>query len=666
MATHVHFHVANTGFISRLCYKPASTLGVLLPSPMLIFPNPSKSPLSPAHIRRLFPAFLPSKPFSSSSSSSFPTPTTAPTPTPEEDLAGLILQQKTPSAALRIFRWAARIPSFPAASPAASTALLRSFLSSGRPAAALRLLSALPSPPDDTTLVSLIRALSRAGNPHGAFRVPDLLRPHRSPSLRLLNSVLDALVQHDIDLARHFFRRKMAAFGVRGDERTFGILMKGLCRTNRIAEAFKLLKLMKDSGLTPNPVIYNTLIHALCRNGKVGTARSLMREMNTPSDITFNILISAFCGDGSVVQALVMLEKCFDLGFVPDAISVTKIVELLCNHSRAMEAVELLERVENKGGVVDTVAYTTLIKGLCRMKKPQVGRRVLKEMESKGVLPNVHTYNSLISGFCDSGKLGLAMELFEEMRMDGISPNFKTFDTLIRGLCFGGRITDGLKVVSLMEEERGGHGDSISPYNSVLYGLYKEGSMEEAFEFLNRMASSFPRAVDRSLRILRFCQENKVEEAKMVYDQMVGEGDIPSVLIYESLIEGLCKEGNVREAFDLMNLMVEKDLFPEVSTFNALIHGFCREGKFRSASKLLDEMVKRGCNPNSDSYSSLICGLCKQGDLDKAFGFLVQMVEADVIPDQDTWNSLLTSEQPWLKCENGNQINDVLGSSREN
>ncbi len=136
-------------------------------------------------------------------------------------------------------------------------------------------------------------------------------------------------------------------------------------------------------------------------------------------------------------------------------------------------------------------------------------------MDSKGVLPNVHTYNSFIFGFCDSGKLGLAMELFEEMRMDGISPNFETFDTLIRGLCFGGRVADGLKVVSLMEEERGGYGDNISPYNSVLYGLYKEGSMEEAFEFLNRMASSFPRAVDRSLRILRFCQENKVGEAKM-------------------------------------------------------------------------------------------------------------------------------------------------------
>ena len=81
-----------------------------------------------------------------------------------------------------------------------------------------------------------------------------------------------------------------------------------------------------------------------------------------------------------------------------------------------------------------------------------------------------------------------------------------------------GRIKDGFKILELMEESKKGSGGRISPYNSgVLYGLYKENRLEESLEFLSRMQSLFPRAVDRSLRILEFCEEDRVEDAKTVY-----------------------------------------------------------------------------------------------------------------------------------------------------
>ncbi|XP_073000892.1 pentatricopeptide repeat-containing protein At2g17525, mitochondrial [Typha latifolia] len=566
-----------------------------------------------------------------------------------EDLAAQILHQKTPSAAILAFR---RISS---PSSAASAALIRSLVSFHRPDLALSLLPSLPSPPDDSTFVSLLRSLP---NPSSTLFALDSFP---NPSIRVLNSVLDRLVAHDIDLARRFFRSRIAARSFKGDEFTFGILMKGLCRTNRIDEAFRLLKLMKGSGLKPNPVIYNTLIHALCRNGKVGRARSLFSEMEIdPSSVTFNILISAYCGENNLVNAMVMLEKSFDLGFIPDTITVTKIVELLCSHHRAMEGVEVLERVEEKGGVVDAVSYNTLIKGFCGMEKPQVGQRVLKEMERKGVLPNVRTYNALIAGFCNVSLVDKALELFQEMRMDGISPNFETFDVLIRGLCSCGRVVDGLEVLGMMEEERSGYGNRISPYNSVLYGLYKERKLEEAIEFLKRMASSFHRAVGRSLSILELCTDGKVAEARLVYDQMVREGGVPSALVYVSLIEGLCEEGNTREAFDLLNEMVENGFFPVVATFNALIHAFCKDDQWRSASKLLEEMIRRGCLPNAGSYGSLICSLCRQQYLDRAFSYLVEMLDRHVIPDDETWYSLLKNVTAWNEPESWNRISNAI------
>ncbi|KAL0907462.1 hypothetical protein M5K25_021875 [Dendrobium thyrsiflorum] len=568
--------------------------------------------------------------------------------TSPDDIADLILRQKSAALSLSTFRWALRLPSF-TPTPSVYGALIRSLLSFRRLDTALQVLSDLSSPPDEATLVALFRALGRAGMTHRALQLfdelPERLNLPNPPSLKVLNCILDLLVNENIDLSRHFFRKKMNG---RGDDRTFGILMKGLCRTNRIAEGFKLLALMKTISLKPNPVIYNTLIHALCRNGKVGRARSLMAEMNNPSDVTFNILISAYCREGSLVQALVMLEKCFDFGFVPDAISVTKIVELLCGHDRAMEAVEVLDRVEKRGGVVDAVAYNTLIKGFCEVAKPEVGRRVMREMERKGCLPNVQTYNVLISGFCESEKMDSAIDLFREMGMDGISPEFRAYDALIRGFCSVGRVEDGVKLLNLMEEICGGNDNHIFPYNNILYGYYREGRMEEANEFLHtRMGGSFPRAKEKSSRILNFCNEDRIEEALLVYEEMVKEGSLPSVLIYVSLIQGLCKQGEVRKAFDMMNVMMEKGFIPLASTFNYLIRCFCNAGSFVSALKLLKEMESRKCSSDTSSYSPLICYLCEYGKFEKASGFLMQMVERGLTPDYFIWKCLVCNDPLW-------------------
>ncbi|CAA6666650.1 unnamed protein product [Spirodela intermedia] len=510
------------------------------------------------------------------------------TPT-NEDVAHTILQQKSAAGALQTFRWASRLASF-RHDACTYRALIRALVSFRRFDNAKEILAEIPAatgrPPDDDTFIAIVRGLGRAGMSREAVKVADLLTAPafgiKNPSIKVFNSILNVLVGENIDLARDFYRVKMMGSGVRGDDYTFGILMKGLCRTNRIAEGFKLLILFKSSGLAPNPVIYNTLIHALCRNGKVGRARSLMSEMGCPND-------------GNYLQAMVMLEKCFDLGYIPDVVAVTKIVDILCNEARFSEAVEILNRVEDKGGVVDVVAYNTLIEGFCRVGKPRLS-------------PNLRTYNSLISGFCAARDIDSAIDLLGEMKEDQINPDFNTYDTIIRGFCTVGRVDEGTREL----------GKRIGPYNSIIYGLYREKRLCEAQEFLEKMGEYFPRSVGRHKKISSLCQKESFEEAMKVYEQMVGEGGTPSVLAYASLIDGLCREKNTQ------------GYAPVVSTFNSLIRGFCREGKSMSAVKLLEEMITRGCSPDSGSYTPIIETLCRQENLHKAFHLLDEMAGNDL------------------------------------
>ncbi|GAB4847634.1 hypothetical protein Ancab_026695 [Ancistrocladus abbreviatus] len=582
-----------------------------------------------------------SSPLPTSPSSSLPS---SPVPT-HRHIALLVLEQKSASQALQTFRWASKLPSF---THDCSTyrAVIHKLCVFRQFDTVDELLDEMPrstgSPPDEDIFVTIVRGLGHAHRIREVIRVLDLVvKFELTPSLKIYNSILDVLVKHDIDIAREFYRRKMMDCGVEGDDYTFGILMKGLCLTNRIGDGFKLLQVMKSRGVIPNTVVYNTILHALCKNGKVGRARSLMTEIPEPNDVTYNLLISAYCKEENLVQALVLMEKSFSSGFVPDLVTVTKVVELLCSVGRLNEAVEVLERVESNGGGIDVVAYNTLIKGFCEAGKAKVALHFLKEMENKGCLPNADTYNVLISGFCEINMLNKALDLFDSMKNDGIRWNFATYDTLIRGFCFRGRAGEAFKILEMMEESKEGSGVRVSPYNNIIYGLYWENRLEEAVDFLKKMEKLFPRAIDRSLSILRLCEEGNVENAKKVYEQMTKEGSTPSILVYSCVIHAFCQHGCVREAFDLMNEMVGCGYLPSPSICNAVISGFCSQGKVTSALKLMEDMVGRGCVPEVGTYSPLIDVLCKNEDLQGALRIFWQMVGKGIAPDLCTWNALL-------------------------
>ncbi|KAJ8764063.1 hypothetical protein K2173_004957 [Erythroxylum novogranatense] len=586
-----------------------------------------------------------------------------------EHVVHLILEQKSASKALDTFKWAARVPSF-THSQSTYRALLHKLCTFRRFNIVKQLLDEMPHsvgfPPDEDIFLTIIRGLGRARMIRRVIEVLDVVAKfHKNPSLKILNSILDVLVKEDIDLARKFYRKKMMGNGVQGDDYTFGILMKGLCLTNRIADAFKLLQVLKSRGVKPNTVIYNTLLHSLCKNGKVGRARSLMIDIEEPNDVTFNILISGYCNERNLVQALVLLEKSFNAGFIPDVVTVTKVVEVLCNFGRVPEAVEMLERVESKGGMIDVVTYNTLIRGFCRIGKVKIGHHFLKEMERKGCLPNADTYNELIAGFCESRMWESALTMFNDMKTDGINWNFATFDTLIRGLFSGGRIDDGFKILELMEEAKGISMGRISPYNSVLYGLYKINLWDEAIDFLMKLEKLFPRTVDRSLTILGFCEEGAIEDARRVYDQMISEGGIPSVLIYDRLIHVFCQKGNVREALELVNEMVGCGYFPTPSTVNAVITEFCRQGKEGSGLKLLEDMIGRDFVPDIGSYSSLIEAFCKNSNFQQGLNLFLQMTGRGITPDLIVWRSLLLTfsrETSWLESKNLFHVKNLLKS----
>ncbi|OMP11343.1 hypothetical protein CCACVL1_00569 [Corchorus capsularis] len=272
--------------------------------------------------------------------------------------------------------------------------------------------------------------------------------------------------------------------------------------------------------------------------------------------------------------------------------------------------------------------YRALIHKLCAFRRFHTVNQLLDEMPNAlGMPPDEDILVTLVRGLGRARMIPDVIKVLDLASTFHKTPSLKIFNSILDVLVkedidlarhFYRRKMMSTGVQELMEESRGGSRGNISPYNSVLYGLYKENRLEEALEFLSKMENLFPRAVDRSLTILGFCEEGRLEDAKRVYDQMTREGGISSVIVYDCLIRGFCVKGCVQEAVEVMNEMVVYGYFPVTSTVNAVLGGFCSQGKVGSALKLMEDMVGRGCIPDEGSYSLLINGFCRNGDVQKA------------------------------------------------
>ncbi|KAL2236202.1 UNVERIFIED_CONTAM: Pentatricopeptide repeat-containing protein, chloroplastic [Sesamum indicum] len=264
----------------------------------------------------------------------------------------------------------------------------------------------------------------------------------------------------------------MMGNGLKGDDYTYGILIKGFCLTNRIA----------------------------------------------------------YCTDNNLVQALVIMEKCSSHGFVPD-VTLTKVIEILWNAGRISEGVELLERVERNGGTLDVVAYNTLLKGFVKAGKVKAGYGFVKQMEIKGCLPNTDTTNVLFAVFCESGMLDSALDMFDEMKRVSVHWNFVTFETLIHGFCSTLRTGDGFKIFELMVEVASTFNASISGFCRLGKVVTAARLMEDLL-----MRGCLPDYESYGLIIKAFCRQGNFHQALMWFMQMVEKSIRPDYYAWNSLI----------------------------------------------------------------------------------------------------------------------------------
>ncbi|CAA0838361.1 Pentatricopeptide repeat-containing protein [Striga hermonthica] len=200
--------------------------------------------------------------------------------------------------------------------------------------------------------------------------------------------------------------------------RTFGIIISGYCKEGRIQDALRFVYEMKDLGLKPNLVIFNTLINGCLDASDINEVVGLMANFNVKPDvIMFRTIMSAWSKAGCMIKCREVFENMVRAGIKPDV------------HE-----------------------YSILAKGYVRAQEPEKAEELLATMEKARVGPSVVVYTIVISGWCSRGSMRSALKVFGQMVNQGIFPDLKTFETLIRGYARNKLPGKAKKVLRIMEK----------------------------------------------------------------------------------------------------------------------------------------------------------------------------------------------------------------------
>lgn len=232
---------------------------------------------------------------------------------------------------------------------------------------------------------------------------------------RLARPVLSEVLEH---------LKQFEARSVKPDVVSFTILLNILMKLGLGQEMIsKLLLMMDQSGVQPNAITYGSIIHHLCRSGKiqdVEVALKLLDEIEergiATTDITYTALIQGFLR--AHIQEYEAMKEAGEGGEEgQQAAGVSG------SGKKLDVATELISRLKRRGGKLNQVIYNALLNALFSTGQFESGMQVFKLMKHELLLQSplqlygnglIDTYGIMFRRLIQFGQLHLFHTLYHD------------------------------------------------------------------------------------------------------------------------------------------------------------------------------------------------------------------------------------------------------------
>ncbi|XP_020204457.1 pentatricopeptide repeat-containing protein At1g71060, mitochondrial isoform X2 [Cajanus cajan] len=400
-------------------------------------------------------------------------------------------------------------------------------------------LAAVPAKPSPELVLEVLNKLSNAGVlALSFFRWAEKQREfkHTTEIFHSLIESLGKIRQFKMiwTLVNDMNRRKLLSSD------TFALVARRYARAEKVKEAVETFEKMEHYGLKPHVSDFNRLIDVLCKSKCVEKAHEVFDRMR-------------------------------HLGLHPDIKTYTILLEGWSQQQNLMRVNEVCREMENEGFHLDVVAYGIIINAYCKAKKFDEAIGLYHEMKAKSVRPSPHVFCTLINGLGSDKRLNEALEFFEVSKASGFAPEAPTYNAVVGAYCWSLRMDDAYRMVG--EMKKCGIGPNSRTCDIILHHLIKGRRIEEACSFFRRMSGEFacePSVSTYEIMVRMFCNEERLDMAMEVWDEMKGKGILPGRHMFSTLVCALCHENKLDEACKYFQEMLDLGNRPPAKMFSTL------------------------------------------------------------------------------------------------
>ncbi|KAL6192848.1 hypothetical protein ACLB2K_033934 [Fragaria x ananassa] len=289
--------------------------------------------------------------------------------------------------------------------------------------------------------------------------------------------------------------------------------------------------------------------------------------------------------------------------FAHTAVSLNKMLDVV-GKSRNIDLFWELINEMGRRRLVNHATFILALKTLAKARELKKCVEFFHVMSSRGIECDKEILNKVVKSLCglrlvEEAKF-VVFKLKEMIGVDGV-----TYKCLIDGFCDVGDLVEASKIWNLMVDE--GFDPCVGAVEKMMETLFKTNRDVEAMTLFQMMRVK--RMGDLGLSSYRLviewmCKKGKVENARVVFDEMRERGIEADSLTLGALVYGLLARRRVNEAYGIVE-GIEK---PDISVYRGLMKGLLRLKRPGEATQVFREMIKRGREPNMHTYVMLLQG----------------------------------------------------------
>ncbi|KAI4349775.1 hypothetical protein L6164_010331 [Bauhinia variegata] len=299
--------------------------------------------------------------------------------------------------------------------------------------------------------------------------------------------------------------RKFKKFVPHFDTTCFNALLRTLCQEKSMTDARNVYHTLKHD-FRPNLQTFNILLSGWKSPEEAEGFFNEMREMGVKPDVvSYNSLIDVYCKGRDMEKAYKVLDEMQREEQSPDVITYTSIIGGLGLIGQPDKARDVLKEMKEYGCYPDVAAYNAAIRNFCIAKRLGDAYSLTDEMVSKGLSPNATTYNLFFRVYYWSNDLQSSWNLYNRMMDTGCLPNTQSCMFLMRLFRRQEKVEMALRLWSDMVEKGFG---SYTLVSDVLFDLLCDlGKLAEAEKCFLEMIEKGQKPSNVSFRRIKVLME---------------------------------------------------------------------------------------------------------------------------------------------------------------